>query len=270
MRRIGVVVTVGALLAAGLALAPAATASTVYRSLRAGQVLHPGDRLVSANHRYQAMITTSNGRLIVLRSDGKWMWHTPASRHGAHVNVGSRGGVVIKSGSRVYWGTHTTGSGTRDVLTMRNDGVLALTSGGAIAWSSAIGNGCGGAHGKTLRVDISRQLARMCNGGQQIRATWVTTGASARGDGTPTGRWHVQARIRNTTLHPADGGAYRVRYWVPYDGAYGVHDSPWQHFAYGSSAYRTRGSHGCVHLPGAMMAWFYSWARVGTTVSISR
>ena len=47
-----------------------------------------------------------------------------------------------------------------------------------------------------------------------------------------------------------------------------MHDSPWQNFAYGSALYKTRGSHGCTHVPGAMMAWFYSWARVGTRVMI--
>jgi hypothetical protein len=58
----------------------------------------------------------------------------------------------------------------------------------------------------------------------------------------------------NTVLRPAAGGAYPVRYWVPYDGAYGIHDSSWQRFPYSCPLYRTQGSHGCVHLPGATMA----------------
>jgi lipoprotein-anchoring transpeptidase ErfK/SrfK len=38
--------------------------------------------------------------------------------------------------------------------------------------------------------------------------------------------------------------------------------------AYGSPGYTDNGSHGCVHLPAAAMAWLYAWAPVGTTVSI--
>src|SRR5581483_972549 len=150
--------------------------------------------------------------------------------------------------------------GADDVLTMRNDGVLALTSGGATVWSTRLPNGCPRTAGKTFVVHIGAQTGRLCSSGQQLRVTYVTTGASARGDATLTGTWHIRARVRNTTLYPADGGAYRVRYWLPYDGAYGVHDAPWQTFRYGSPAYRTRGSHGCVHVPEPMMAWLFAWA----------
>lgn len=69
-------------------------------------------------------------------------------------------------------------------------------------------------------------------------------------------------------LYPSTGGSYPVRYWVPYHGAYGIHDSSWQTFPYGSQRYRTDGSHGCTHVPLATMAWFYSWVRVGTPVDI--
>jgi lipoprotein-anchoring transpeptidase ErfK/SrfK len=110
----------------------------------------------------------------------------------------------------------------------------------------------------------------MCQRAAQVLTTRVTSGATALGDATPTGTWRIYAKERNVTLHPAAGGAYPVRYWMPYSGAYGFHDAPWQKFAYGSSLYRTQGSHGCVHLPGATMAWFYKWAPVGTKVTITR
>jgi hypothetical protein len=242
--------------------------AVVYRSLHAGQVLEPGDRLVSPDGRYRALVVTSNGRLIVETTSGHWKWHTPASTRGAHLSIGSRGGMVLRSGNHNYWGNNTGGSGNHNSLTLGNDGVLRLNSSGLQVWSSALGNGCRGSHGKTVLVDISRQLARLCNGNQQLRESWVTTGASAHGMGTPTGTWHVQARIRNTTLHPASGGSFPVHYWVPYDGDYGMHDSPWQHFAYGSSRYKTHGSHGCVHFPGAVMKWMFGWIHVGNTVKV--
>jgi lipoprotein-anchoring transpeptidase ErfK/SrfK len=97
----------------------------------------------------------------------------------------------------------------------------------------------------------------------------VTSGATAVGDGTPTGSWTIYAKVRDTHLYPAGGGVYYVHYWMPYSGPYGLHDAPWQTFAYGSALYRTQGSHGCIHLPEATMKWFYAWAPVGTRVTVS-
>jgi lipoprotein-anchoring transpeptidase ErfK/SrfK len=108
----------------------------------------------------------------------------------------------------------------------------------------------------------------LCNADNQLLTTRITSGATALGDGTPTGTWHLQGKQRDTYLYPAAGGAYYVHYWMPYDGAYGMHDSPWQTFPYGSQKYRTEGSHGCVHFPRAAIAWMFRWARIGTTVQI--
>jgi lipoprotein-anchoring transpeptidase ErfK/SrfK len=123
--------------------------------------------------------------------------------------------------------------------------------------------------GRHVFVSIRQQHVWMCAGSQQIYATAATTGASANGDGTPTGTWHVLAKETDRWLTPLDGGSYHVAYWVPYDGPYGFHDSSWQKFAYGSEKYRTDGSHGCVHLPMSAMKWFYKWAQVGTAVTIA-
>jgi len=123
--------------------------------------------------------------------------------------------------------------------------------------------------GQHVFVSISQQHVWMCTGSEQVYATAATTGASANGDGTPTGTWHVLAKETDRWLTPLDGSSYHVAYWVPYDGPYGFHDSTWQKFAYGSPKYRTDGSHGCVHLPMSAMKWFYKWADVGTAVTIA-
>ena len=266
MRRLTCLLTALTLTGAGLAVAgPAQASTTTVRSVTAGHYLNPGQVLVSPTGRYHATIVRSSGRLLVARRDGTWLWWTRATHRGAHLLVGKPGNVRILTRSRTYWQTASNGSSTNNVLRLGDNGVLTVTSGRALVWSSKTGNGCRGSHGKTFVVDLSRQLAWLCAGPNVQRTTYITSGATAHGDGTPRGTWRVQAKVRNTTLYPAAGGAYPVHYWVPYNGAYGVHDSPWQHFAYGSSKYRTRGSHGCIHVPGAMMAWFYKWARVGTT-----
>jgi L,D-transpeptidase catalytic domain len=249
-----------------------AAAATPRSQVSAGTVLNPGAQLRSPNGSYHAVITARGGRFVVARRDGSWAWRSSrAAGAGAHVSISRSGSVYIRKGGRTYWSTSTTGSGKADVLRLGDDGVLSLTARGALVWSSRLGSGCGATHAKkSVLVDISEQLARVCQAHQQVRLSRVTTGASARGDGTPTGHWRVQAKVRNTVLHPAGGGAYHVHYWVPYNGAYGMHDSPWQKFAYGSARYRTKGSHGCVHFPGATMKWLFGWIRVGSTVRITR
>lgn len=118
-------------------------------------------------------------------------------------------------------------------------------------------------------VSIARQHAWMCEGSRQVNSSSATTGASAIGNGTPTGSWQVQAKQTNTWLTTLDGSSYHVQFWMPYDGPYGFHDSSWQRFPYGSARYRTEGSHGCVHLPMPVMAWTFTWAQVGASVSIT-
>jgi lipoprotein-anchoring transpeptidase ErfK/SrfK len=125
------------------------------------------------------------------------------------------------------------------------------------------------ADAQRIIVSVRQQHAWMCAGAHQVAESAVTTGATATGSGTPIGTWHIEAKQTNTTLTVLTGEAFHVDYWLPYNGnVYGLHDSSWQTFPYGSQQYRTAGSHGCVHLPLASMRWLYGWARVGATVTI--
>lgn len=128
--------------------------------------------------------------------------------------------------------------------------------------------------GKLLLVSISQQHIWACNGTQMVNESAVTTGASALtnvDDATPTGTWHIYSKQTNTTLKGCDvNGCWNdpVAYWMPFDDQVGFHDSSWQTFPYGSPLYTTQGSHGCVHLPLDFIGWVYSWAPVGTTVTV--
>ncbi|MEO9140445.1 MAG: L,D-transpeptidase [Jatrophihabitans sp.] len=254
-----------ALLLGALAVAePAAAASP--SSLSAGNALHVGEKLVSSNGAYTARLEA--GQLVVRTTSGRMVWGTPKRTSAQTLYLGRTGQLSLTAGRSAYWAAGTSGSGSADVLTLRSDGVLVLGAAGLTVWTSQALNRCPRTSGQTFDVGIGGQVARMCNGGQQIRVTPITSGASAYGDGTPLGTWNVYAKQRNTTLYPSSGGAYPVKYWVPYNGAYGVHDSSWQHFPYGSSLYTTRGSHGCTHVPAQAMSWFFQWVRIGTTVTI--
>jgi hypothetical protein len=249
-------------------VAPAAASPGVATAMSAGGRMQVGEGIHSANGRYVAVLR-AGGRLVVRNlHTGRQLWATPSAGRNASLAFTTQGQLVLRTSSgEAVWRSGTRGSNAR-TLWVRDDGALVLSAGRLTVWTNRAGSKCPAARGKTIAVDISEQRARLCRSGQQIRTTPVTTGASALGDGTPTGTWRVYARVRDTTLYPAAGGAYPVRFWMPYSGPYGFHDSPWQHFPYGSPRYKTRGSHGCVHVPGRMMAWLFGWAPVGTRVTI--
>jgi lipoprotein-anchoring transpeptidase ErfK/SrfK len=121
------------------------------------------------------------------------------------------------------------------------------------------------AYRQILIVSISRQHLWACEGAKQVASTAVTTGRVVDHDQTPLGSWRVQAKERNRYLV---GPGYRdyVQYWVPFNGDFGLHDASWQTMPFGSKDWRTQGSHGCVHVPTATMAWLYRWATVSDTV----
>lgn len=129
--------------------------------------------------------------------------------------------------------------------------------------------------GKELLVNISKQRMWACQGTTLVRQSAVTTGASNApndvNDGTPVGTWHIYEKFRNLHLKGSDiNGPWDdyVQYWMPFYTAVGFHDASWQTFPFGSSQYKTSGSHGCVQLPTSMAAWLYGWAPVGTTVVV--
>ncbi|HZC73264.1 MAG TPA: L,D-transpeptidase [Jatrophihabitans sp.] len=119
-------------------------------------------------------------------------------------------------------------------------------------------------------VSIRAQHVWLCARHRTALSTAVTTGATARrGDATPRGRFRIQGLNRNTVLYPASGGAYPVKFWIPFDAPlYGFHDASWQKLPYGSRHYVTRGSHGCIHMPHRAIKFLYHWARIGTRVVI--
>jgi lipoprotein-anchoring transpeptidase ErfK/SrfK len=114
-------------------------------------------------------------------------------------------------------------------------------------------------------VSRSQQQLWACEGHRQVEESAVTTGASKHGDQTPLGSWRLQGKQTNRYLV---GPGYRdfVRFWMPFNGDFGLHDASWQTMQFGSTAYHQRGSHGCVHVPTKVMAWLYAWSRVGATV----
>lgn len=265
---LGVVVgLVGLVLAAVLIMAPSAAAAP--HQVGVGRVLAVGDVLRSPDGHSTARIRP-DGRLVV-RHGQRVVWRTHARGSDARLVLRAGGNLVLRSHGRTLWASRTAGSGANRIV-LRNSGVLAVKSTGGTAWSTRTGNVCTRhpARSKRVLINLSQQFARVCDGGQQVLTTAITSGMSAYGYGTPTGTYHLNGKYRDVTLYPSSGGAYPVDFWMPYDGnVYGLHDASWQKIPFGSPKYRTRGSHGCVHVPHAAIAWLYRWAPIGTTVTIS-
>lgn len=127
---------------------------------------------------------------------------------------------------------------------------------------------------KHIYVSIKAQHLWACSGRTLVLEGAVTTGASALTnvhDATPVGTSRITGKMRNTVLSGSDvNGSWNdhVHYWMPFNGGDGFHDAPWQTFPLGSSLYRTKGSHGCVHMSLHDVATLYSWAPVGTLVTV--
>ncbi len=127
---------------------------------------------------------------------------------------------------------------------------------------------------KHIYVSIGEQHLWACTGDALLIDSAITTGASAITNArytTPLGTSHITGKKRNTVLAGKDvNGPWNdpVEYWMPFDGGIGFHDSSWQTFPYGSSLYTTQGSHGCVHVPVAVIATIFDWAPVSTLVTV--
>ncbi len=256
------------LAAAGFALATPAAAATRH-SLATGDALTPTQSLRSSNGLY-TLTLRRGARLVVTDRSGHWVWAT-RSYHVSHSRLVLRphGDAVLSGAGRVLWRSGTAGVSHLAALVMRDDGELVVRTPWGTAWSSRTHYRCGSYRsGKRVMIDLSEQYAWMCRDHQQVQTTAITSGAVDRGMGTPTGTWHLQSKQHERYLYPASGGAYYVQYWMPYDFDFGMHDSSWQNFAYGSPRYRSEGSHGCVHVPLRVIRWLDGWAPLGTTVHI--
>ncbi len=128
---------------------------------------------------------------------------------------------------------------------------------------------------KHIYVSVGQQHLWACTGDVLLTETAVTTGASAITNvhyTTPLGTSHITGKSRNTVLAGQDvNGPWNdpVKFWIPFDGGIGFHDSSWQTFPYGSDLYKTQGSHGCVHVPVAVIATLFDWAPIGTLVTVT-
>lgn len=102
-----------------------------------------------------------------------------------------------------------------------------------------------------VEIDISRQKVWMYYNSECILETNCVTG-NAKNHNTPSGLFYLTYKTTNTYLegYNDNGTRYKsfVNYWMPFNGGIGMHDASWRS-KFGSSIYKTNGSHGCINLP---------------------
>ncbi len=140
--------------------------------------------------------------------------------------------------------------------------------------------GCeGNATGKVILVSLSQQRLVACDGTSSAYSSAVTTGRP--GMETPTGTTTISFKQSPWLMKPEAGckqgdpcwyKATEVNYVMLFrSGGYYLHDWPPQEgaaFGRGTQAGRF-GSHGCIHVPIAVLTQLYDWAPIGTTVMVT-
>ena len=142
--------------------------------------------------------------------------------------------------------------------------------------TSSMGTGMWDGDGSYIDIDLTNQYARLYGEDGSIKwESYIVSGNTSEGRGTPTGTFAIQSKETNVTLVGADEDKdgtpdYEsfVNYWMPfYAGSYGLHDATWRS-SFGGTIYQSGGSHGCVNLPYDNAAQLFSLVSVGTTVKI--
>ena len=92
-------------------------------------------------------------------------------------------------------------------------------------------------------VNIAKQEVTLIKNNVVLLKTPCVTGHVTNSP-TIKGYYSIDYKQRDYYLQ----GRYFVKYWMPFEGNYGLHDASWR-TNFGGTIYKNDGSHGCVNLP---------------------
>lgn len=115
-----------------------------------------------------------------------------------------------------------------------------------------------------IEVDFGIQKLYYYEEGELLLETDIVSGNMRRRWDTPQGVNYVYNKQKNRVLR-GEGYATPVKFWMPVDGAIGIHDADWRD-EFGGDIYKTDGSHGCVNVPKEVMPELYELVEIGTPV----
>ena len=127
---------------------------------------------------------------------------------------------------------------------------------------------------KQIFISTEGQMAYAYEDGDLILSTPITSGRNAYS--TIRGTFHIYDKERSKLMKsPFPNEPYElwVDYWLPFSGAYGIHDSCnsrdcWRTKFWPDQNYKGNWSHGCVNTPYKAVKFLYNWADIGTTVVV--
>ncbi len=129
--------------------------------------------------------------------------------------------------------------------------------------------------GKTyVEVDLTGQRVYLFVDGKVVLNKPCVTGNVNKGWYTPQGVYSITFKAMNVTLRgPKDkDGEYEwespVTFWMPFNGAIGLHDASWQHAFGDPNGYTYSGSRGCVNLQYDTAKTIYESVPSGTPVIV--
>jgi LysM repeat protein len=179
---------------------------------------------------------------------------------GGSVHVVRRGETL----SRIAYRYGTTASAIAAANGLRNPNFiyvgqrLRIPSGGGGGYTPPSSGGGGGA--KWIDVDLSSQRVRAYQGNTVVRAMIVSTGISRYP--TPPGKFRIYSKYPSTTMSGPGYYLTGVPHAMFFYRGYALHGTYWH------NNFGTPMSHGCINLTRGDAAWLYSWAPIGTLVSI--
>ena len=122
-----------------------------------------------------------------------------------------------------------------------------------------------------VEVDLTNQYMYLFVNGSVVTSSPIVTGKPSEGSATPQGVYSIRYCKQNAVLRgpKKPDGTYEwespVDFWMPFNGAIGLHDATWQS-SFGGNRYLTHGSHGCVNLPYNIAKTVFNNVSAGTPV----
>ena len=141
-------------------------------------------------------------------------------------------------------------------------------SGSSGWWVGGAGPGPQQGAWKEIVISISHQALWAYEGGEMVMSSYVSTGTGNVPETvTPVGHWSILSKFDVEDMEGTISDEYYFVEAVPHV-MYFDNDGNALHGAYWHNNFGTPMSHGCINLPLDIAAWMYSWAPVGTAVSV--
>jgi lipoprotein-anchoring transpeptidase ErfK/SrfK len=114
--------------------------------------------------------------------------------------------------------------------------------------------------GRWIDINLSNQRLTAYQGNSAVFSTSISSGIA--GHRTPTGRFAVRTKIPSQRMTGPGYNLPGVPYVMYFAGANAIHGTYW-HNNFGRPM-----SHGCINMRIPEAKWMYSWASIGTPVSV--